>query len=131
MIAVKDSVDSADALVDLFDAGEGIRFMLKSFHDITWVLLGDVNGRTSVFALDIPKKVFESFGHLQSAAVYGIRHTWRGDIFYDGVFALTFWARLGCWIITTGDREIHIDDFEITIANRTRIRVIGHDKIPS
>jgi hypothetical protein len=119
MIAVKDPVDSADALIDLFDAGEGIRFMLKSFHDITWVLLGDVNGRTSVFALDISKKVFESFGHLQSAAVYGIRHTRRGDLFYDGVLTLTFWARLGCWIIAAGDREIQIDYFEITVVVRT------------
>jgi hypothetical protein len=121
MIAVKDPVNSADALVDLFDAREGIRFMFKSFHDITWVLLRNINGRTSVFTLDISKKVFESFGHLQSAAVYGIRHTWRGEILYDGVFAFTFWARLSCWIIAPGDREIQIDYLKITITNRTRI----------
>jgi hypothetical protein len=119
MIAVKDPVNSTDALVDLFDAGEGIWFMFKSFHDITWVLLRNINGRTPVFTLDISKKVFESFGHLQSAAVYRIRHTWRGDIFYDGVFAFTFWARLSCRIIAPGDREIQIDYFEITVVVRT------------
>jgi hypothetical protein len=64
VIAVKDPVNSADALVDLFDAGEGVRFMLKSFHDITWVLLRNINGRTPMFTLDISKKVFESFGYL-------------------------------------------------------------------
>jgi len=91
--------------------------MLKSFHDITWVLLRNINGRTLVFTLDISKKVFESFGYLQSAAVYGIRHTWRGEILYDGVFALTFWARLSCRKIAPGDREIQIDYLKITITN--------------
>jgi hypothetical protein len=64
VVAVKDPVNSADALVDLFDAGESIRFMLKSFHDIIWVLFRNINGRTGMYTLDISKDVFESIGHL-------------------------------------------------------------------
>ena len=64
MIAVKDPVNSTDALVDLFDAGESIRFMLKSFHDIIWVLFRNNNGRPRMYTLDISKNVFESFGYL-------------------------------------------------------------------
>jgi hypothetical protein len=89
MIAIQDPVDSSDTLIDLFKAGEGKRFVFKSFHDIIRALFRNVDRRTPVFALDISKKVFESFGYFESAAVYGIRHTRCGDIFYDGIFLLT------------------------------------------
>ena len=64
MIAVEDSVNSTDTLVDLFDAGESIRFMLKSFHNILWVLVRNSNGRTPMITLNLSKNVFERFGHL-------------------------------------------------------------------
>lgn len=64
--------------------------------------------------LDLAQAILEAFGDFQTAIVYGVTDTWRGDAAFNRPKFIALWTRLCGRIVAIGNWELHIDNRKAT-----------------